>query len=119
MFLFGKPVAERSSDTIQVRRAMAIGMHQAPCWAECAAIGVIGVDVLLASRQNEYSGVVQPWRRGCPPSRCLLGTCWSPFAKARTSPFTAADSTQPIARPTPRVPQSEESENQLMLFLRF
>src|ERR1700726_379457 len=87
--------------------------------ADCAAIGVIGVDVLLASRQNEYSGVVQPWRRGCPQSRGLLGTCWSPFAKARTSPFTAADSTRPIAGPTPQVPQSEESKRPLMLFFRF
>jgi hypothetical protein len=31
------------------------------------ALSGIGVDVLLATCQNEDSGVVQPWRRGCPP----------------------------------------------------
>src|SRR5882762_4729681 len=64
-----------------------------PCWVDCAAIGVIGVDVLLASHQTQHCGVVQPWRRGCPPSRGPLGTCSSPCGKVRTSPFAAADST--------------------------
>src|SRR5258708_22081070 len=63
-----------------------------PGSADCAGIGGIGVDVLLASRKNQHSEVVQPWLRGCPPSPGPVGTCWSPSAKGRTSPFTAADS---------------------------
>ena len=39
---------------------------------------------------NEYFGVVQPWRRGCPPFRSLLGTCWSRCGKACISPCIAA-----------------------------
>jgi hypothetical protein len=70
--LFRKPVADPSSDAIQARREMAAeprkldfqGILQAPCWVDCAAIGVIGVDVVLASCQNQYAGVVQPWLDG-------------------------------------------------------
>src|SRR5258708_38350096 len=51
------------------------------------------VDVLPASRQNQDSEVVQPWRRECRPSRGLLATCWSHSGNARTSHFTVADST--------------------------
>ena len=51
------------------------------------------VDVLLACRQDRHPEVVQPWRRGCPPSRGLPGTCWSFSEKVRTSPFIAADNT--------------------------
>src|ERR1700746_376236 len=54
----------------------------------------MGVDVLIVCRQNEHPGVVLPWRRGCcSPARVLLGTCSGPSEKARTSSFTAADST--------------------------
>src|SRR5258708_13792065 len=56
------------------------------------AIGVIEVDVFLATRQNEHSEIVQPWRQEC-PSRALLGTCWNGSGKARASPFTPAGST--------------------------
>src|SRR5258708_4490774 len=51
------------------------------------------VDVLPASRQNQDSEVVQPWRRECRPSRGLLATCWSHSGNARTSHFAVADST--------------------------
>jgi hypothetical protein len=40
------------------------GILYAPCWADFAAIGVIGVDVVLASCQNQHAGVVQPWLDG-------------------------------------------------------
>jgi hypothetical protein len=74
MFLFGKPVAEPSSDAIQARRAMAIGssifdfstLFRATFLRLCPCNRTRVVDVLLASRQHEYSGFVQPWRRGCP-----------------------------------------------------
>src|SRR5580693_10367128 len=49
--------------------------------------------VVLASRLDENSEVVLPWRQECHPSRGPRGTCWCPCGKARTLPFTAAAST--------------------------
>jgi len=49
------------------------------------------VEILPTSRQREYSEIVQPWRRSLLPSRGLLGTCWCPSERVRTSLFTGGD----------------------------
>src|SRR5258708_5122572 len=68
-------------------------MTQRPLRCGRAAIGLIKVDAVSCCSQNENPEVVQPWRRECRPSRCLLGTYWSPSGKVWTSLFTAADRT--------------------------
>ena len=62
--------------------------------ANCAAIGVIRVDVAVGSGQNESPEVAQPWRRECPPFRGLQRTFWNSSGRVRTSRFIAADSTE-------------------------
>src|ERR1700736_4179976 len=49
--------------------------------------------MLLASGLNKYSEVVLRWQQESHPSRGPRGTYWCHCGKARTLPFTAAEST--------------------------
>jgi len=74
MVSFGKRVAKPSSDTIHMRRAMAIGssirllylLFRATFLRLCSCNRTRIVDVLLASRHHEYSGFVRCAGRGFP-----------------------------------------------------
>src|SRR6266849_11036887 len=93
----GTSLGDRSLPHLRTVREKAIsnrfddsgGVRRARVGSELASV----VDVLPASRQNQHSEVVQPWRRECRPSRGLVATCWSHSGNARTSHFTVADST--------------------------